>query len=225
MQGLRGDTGQYCYNSRDKIIMSKVSLSISAAWHLLCIITLRVVILPEELYVPKYSSIVFIGPLLEKLYIESEFSERDIYIKNVAEKTVPTHYDYIDRVTLDKPQVLILRDSALLHSEGLEPKPKRDLALNHQYLTFSGFHLEGDVTKGQILFLPEPPDYKIVAQRLAGQEVALKFSVSPNGTIKYVEKLISSGDPSLDVAWVRNILKWRFVPDGRVRWGVVRFKI
>lgn len=209
--------------------MNRIALSISAVWHLLCIFSLRVVILPEDIPRPQYASIAFVGPLLERLYIQDELFERAFDIKKEGERTVSAPSVFLKQAALEKPQVLVGEDSNLPRSEDLEPKPKRSRALTTSHpLTGGDFQLEGDVRKGQILSLPQPPDYRIIDKRLAGKEVALKFSISPNGTVRQVEKLISSGDPSLDVIWIRYILRWRFQPllDGdATRWGVVKFKI
>lgn len=215
-------------------MVNKAALSISAMGHIFCIFAFNVVIMPQEIKHAKYGSVSFIGPLLlEKLYIQHNYPDKDIAVKFTRTKSADISFAHPVSETSAKPPALIPQSEKRyrLEAMGYRQNPP---ASSLQPIAYGDFQLDGDVNKAQILFLPEPPDYHYVAGGLQASEIALKFSVSQQGKVESVEKVISSADASLDTLWMRYILKWRFNPveiqkgvsgGTNRRTAVIRFKL
>jgi TonB family protein len=61
-------------------------------------------------------------------------------------------------------------------------------------------------------------------------EVGLKFWVSPEGKVESVERVASSGHPTVDIVAMRYLKGWQFVPvkageDYEKQWGAVKLSL
>ena len=61
-------------------------------------------------------------------------------------------------------------------------------------------------------------------------EVGLRFSVSPEGKVESVERISSSGHPTVDIVAMRYLKGWQFAPvkagtDGGKQIGTIRLNL
>jgi TonB family protein len=85
--------------------------------------------------------------------------------------------------------------------------------------------IEGPIRSRGIIYRPPLPKPKRWTERSNQYtDAELKFLVSPEGKVLYVEKILSSGDPEVDLLWMRYIKRWRFLPEHTNinQWGKIR---
>ncbi len=91
--------------------------------------------------------------------------------------------------------------------------------------------LEGEIGNRPVLNRPEEPVFPLgFDPALKDSETEIQFSVDPAGSVSQAEVLLSSGNPDLDLVWVRYLRQWQFSalsetdkPAG-VQTGKIRFR-
>lgn len=80
------------------------------------------------------------------------------------------------------------------------------------------FEIEGEARERTVLLKPPFPVYQSLLsttqEDIIGKycKVRLKIVITPDGRVKSVEKLVSSGSPKIDLMAIRYVKKWSFAP-------------
>ena len=91
-------------------------------------------------------------------------------------------------------------------------------------IKFSDFFIKGEAGGRIIIYRPELDKTIILPSDFNSDfRVNIKFKISKDGFVKYVECITSSGFTEIDLAAIRYVRKWQFVPDSEDNHeGVVR---
>ncbi|MFH0772500.1 MAG: energy transducer TonB [Candidatus Omnitrophota bacterium] len=100
------------------------------------------------------------------------------------------------------------------------------------------FEIKGPVKFREIIYRPDLPDnlrwdegLGVDLNRLGNSfEMELKFWVSAEGNVEMIERISSSGHPTIDLTGMRYLKGWRFAPLTSVKkndeqWGVVKLTL
>lgn len=226
---------------KDKIL--GISILLSTAWHLFWIFSVGIIITPTVETSNLYQEVNFLGPLLEKtafdfmteaampqsetLYATSSLFIENAYLRprgpdrKIAKKT--SHQSITDRFFLvlrkyfqsnkEAPPNMV-EEANVRYNKKSEIKPSSEIEGPAKYLNIVSKSRTPSVPRG----LYGDSDEHIVK---------LKFFVSKNGIVRYVEPVISSGYTEIDFLAIRTLKKWRFAPksDNKNVWGIISIKV
>jgi len=90
--------------------------------------------------------------------------------------------------------------------------------------------IEGPARFREVIYKPELPAYLRWDEGLGVDlgrignifSIELKFGVSPEGKVESIERLSSSGHPTVDLVAIRYLKGWQFAPYKEVQWGTVK---
>ena len=207
------------------------ALFLSVLWHLFWISSITIVSLPAKVQYPRFSSISFLGPLLDEPNFEVHVSQKPPLrgeTMRVQERVNRSPFQEFPEETVDllkidlsDPERSLTLPNELLGLEKRNPTSslKEEGRLKKEIPLLSG------PAASRILYyqpsLPELPKW------LDSQEVRssfeLRFWVTPRGKVVGIEKVTSSGDPTLDLIGMRYLRRWQFNPKvtEQEEWGVV----
>jgi len=78
-------------------------------------------------------------------------------------------------------------------------------------VSYETSEIEGEASHRQLLSRPEEPLFPLgLDPALKDSEAELQFAVDPSGVVTHAEILLSSGNPDLDLIWVRYVRHWQF---------------
>ncbi len=204
------------------------ALLISFLWHMFCLFTVVIVVTPVTAGKGKFSKINFIGAILDKdtfgYYKQKRgFSRRDEkYIVRKLSEENNAAIPFGERRSrlaglesnIDRPYTNsiteIIKERKVLPLDIPLPIEKMSLAYSPE--------VKSEAAGRQILFKPTPPTisrtFQVGKTPLKGEsfEIKLRFLVSPQGKVIFIEKMKSCGYPDIDLIAVRYIKKWQFAP-------------
>ncbi len=204
------------------------ALLISFLWHIFCLFAVVIVVAPITVKEGKFSKINFIGAILDEdafgyYKAKSGFDrnhKKDILGKLTGKDAAGVSFseERLSRAKLtpylDKPysntiteiikekKTLPLEASLLIEKLGLIHSPK----------------VKSEAANRQILFKPSTPvvnrAFQIGKAPSKGEkfQIKLKFLVSPEGKVVFIEKMKSCGYPDIDLIAIRYMKKWQFAP-------------
>ncbi len=97
---------------------------------------------------------------------------------------------------------------------GSKTSPERELAskIEIRYADESA-RIEGELKARPLLSRPAEPEPPLgIESAVRNAEVTIDFTVDPSGSVTAAQAVLSSGDPELDLLWVRYLRHWQFAP-------------
>jgi TonB family protein len=203
-----------------------IAFLISLTWHLLCISTVNIIILPGRYRARELSSVSFLGPILGKTALEIILVNKPV--------AVTTRYQHNLRYThsfeRDKPLMRYEIDDAARNrvnthteeemskiGEGVLRKDKEIPNLPKK-ASEHAVHLEnseeflGPLAEREVIYRPKKPTIPSWITASAPYVLELEFSVSPQGEIKEIIPVVSSGSTEVDLLGIRYLKRWKFAP-------------
>lgn len=213
---------------------------VSFLWHLLCIRTITIIPLQPAVQFPRFSEVAFLGSILREPDFEIQLSKLP-FSRRPEEVTRP----YLQRSgrLLDASLVTPGRwvastyQTPLSLAEGLplyqklflrqKATPRFSTGPSETPLDQGVFRFEGPGSQRTLYYRPKRPQLpRWIDPREVRAELKFKFWISPEGKVRSVEKLISSGNPKVDMIGIRYLRRWQFSPKrGDSEWAVVSFPL
>jgi len=205
------------------------ALFLSVLWHFFWISSITVVNFPDKVHYPRFADISFMGTLLDEPSFEVHVTQGS------TTRSAPVFFQ--KRITQFSvrqfPREHFLKTS-LPSTEELWGEPGEFFGLKKKNPSLLGPretsskdktpHLEGPAAERVLYYQPEmPPLPKWVDASEIDSDLKVRFWISPRGEVVNVEKLISSGNATLDLIGMRYLRGWRFnlKSTNEVEWGMV----
>ena len=216
-----------------------VPLFISILWHAVCIHAITIVSFQPHVQFPKFSEISFVGSILKEPDFEVQLSEPPFsrrpeeVIEPFLERsgrlmsTPVTTPGFWSASVVNVASV----EGTLPLSEGVFLRQKSSPLFSPEYFQLpqekEAFRLEGPARERPLYYRPERPQLpRWIVFKGIRTDLQFKFWISREGRVESVEKLISSGDPTVDLIGMRYLRRWQFSPkEEGVDWGTVSFSL
>ncbi len=258
MQEIRDSAGQHSYDS-GKLTARNIlifALALSVLWHVLLILPFKIVVGTVPVKAVSYPSISFVGAILEnKTYMaggSDDGNSRDAGLKKMMEISgfagMPAGTSADSLASSVYGRLLPSSDADLLKEisgkngvggfTGDKKHPERPfdkVMVNFKTLPSD---IGGPLRYREVVYKPELPKFlrwdESLGVDLAGLgesfEVGLKFAVSAEGKVESVERISSSGHPTIDIVAIRYLKGWQFAPlnsgeDRAKQWGTIRLNL
>lgn len=249
----RGDfAGEYSYNANQRIgrHVFTVALAASLIWHLFWIFSVKIFLTPSAFTRPS-SDVTFLGAILDEKTIFAYETKRTAEISGGANIKRPPLLEMADVVTasnamnyIERPMIKsefdMLKEKQIklagkTEFTGVKQIPLRPF--DKVKISYKGYPLQikGPVRFREIVYKPDLPTYLrwdeelgVDLDRLGDSfDMELKFWVSPEGKVELIERVSSSGHPTIDLTGIRYLKGWRFVPlaageSKEEQWGIVK---
>ncbi len=197
-----------------------VTFSLSAGWHLLCFSAITIVSFPAKVQLPHFSEISFFGSLLDEPSFEVHVIQRQIFPsqtvllrENLNRSTLETFPERpADSLGVAFPYA---NKSWGLSEESLGLQKKNPLLIPKEetFLQREKLLIKGPASVRTLYYHPSFPGLpKWLNPKEVLSRLELRFWVSPEGKVIAIEKLTSSGDPTLDLIGIRHLRRWQFNP-------------
>ncbi len=186
------------------------ALLFSILWHLFWFSSIKIVSLPAKVQYPRFSAISFLGPLMDEPSFEvhvtaSPFSRSQPMVPSGWIRKVPfqeflkEETDLLKGIPGDFLRLQKRNPTVPLKEEG---RIKEDVLL-----------LKGPAASRLLYYRPPLPELpRWLDPRDVRSSLELRFWVSPRGKVVTIEKITSSGDPTLDLIGIRHLRRWQFNP-------------
>ncbi len=250
----RGDfAGEYSYNANQGIGRHIFGLALAASliWHLFWIFSVKIFLTPSVFTKPS-SDVTFLGAILDEKTILAYESKRSTeLVGNIEVKRPPlveiadslttqnAELNYIERpVVQSKFDMLKEKEVKLAATGDLTGIKQIPLnAFDKVRISYKGYPLQikGPVKFREVVYKPDLPTYLkwdeelgVDLDRLGDSfDMELKFWVSTEGKVDLVERISSSGHPTIDLVGIRYLKGWQFAPLGigetkEAQWGIVK---
>jgi len=249
MQEIRDSAGKYSYDAGKLTARGIVAVAVAASvlWHILLLSTFKLSVRPGGPEMAgQYPRVAFVGSILEdKPMVPYAEGERVANIRKLAAAAVPAEGGYgagaNDRISpsskVDPAGEMSSRaPSASVTGERVMPGQPFDKVMV-RYKT-SPSEIEGPARFREVIYKPELPTFLrwdeslgVDLQGLGDSfEIGLSFSVSPEGKVESVERISSSGHPTVDIVAMRYLKGWQFAPlkagaDGGKQRGTIKLNL
>lgn len=224
------------------------ALLISVLVHLFSLYTFKIYVRPPEINKGAYSSTFFLGSILEEGPIRADkasgesFSDTDISRKRSLELSEAFAVENADITNEEKPVFAsdfdMLKEietrAASEEITGAKQAPQRPSDVIEVLYKEYPSQIKGTVRFREVVYKPELPSHLRWDEELGvdldrlGESFAieLKFRVSAEGKVEFVERVSSSGHPTVDLVGIRYLKGWQFAPivsggSREEQWGVV----
>ncbi|UCH12846.1 MAG: energy transducer TonB [Candidatus Omnitrophota bacterium] len=204
------------------------ALLISFLWHMFCLFAVIIVISPVSAGKEKFSKINFIGAILDKdtfgYYKQKKgfsYADEKHPVKKLSEENNAATPFAEGRLRFAKSGPYIDRPYANSITEIIKERkvspPDAPLPIEKISSAYSS-EVKSEAAGRQVLFKPTPPTisrtFQVGKTPFKGEsfEIKLRFLVSPQGKVVFIEKMKSCGYPDVDLIAVRYIKKWQFAP-------------
>ena len=204
------------------------ALLVSFLWHIFCLFAIVIVVAPVTVRKGKFSKINFIGAILDEdtfsyYKAKSNFGrarKKDIFGKLAGKEMtrVPFSEERLRhaRLTpyLDKPYSNTITE---IIKEEKDLPQDASLLIEKLGLAHSP-SVKSEAANRQILFKPPTPvvnrAFQVGKVPSKGEkfQIKLRFLVSPDGKVVFIEKVKSCGYPDIDLVAIRYMKKWQFAP-------------
>lgn len=194
------------------------AILISVLWHFLLIASVNPVFKTGHM-MEHDTSISFLGSILERVVPGEEKPLMPGYVPKENKMREPG-LDEADFINMrpEKIEVLYLPD--IRSSLSLNVFHKKEAAR----VDFTDFFIKGEARDRVIMYKPDLNKVTVLPSDFNSDFSAnIKFKISKEGFVKYVECITSSGFPEIDQAAIRYVRKWQFVPNPKDdQEGIVR---
>lgn len=243
MQKIRDTAGQYSHDAGEVTARGIIFLALAASllWHIFLLFSVKVFVGPSAIPVGRYSQISFVGAILEEkpMIADSGAGVKSIdfgidrmlmlseTVGGEAERVVPvSEIDALKEMSAA---------GEVTGEKQIPEKPFDMIVVN--YKTYPS-EIEGPARFREIVYRPELPPYLRwdeslgVDPEILGDsfDIELKFWVSAEGKVESVERVSSSGHPTVDIVGIRYLKGWQFAPlksgaKSEGQWGTVKLKL
>ncbi len=204
-----------------------MALGISLLWHFFWFFSITITINPSKRFshLPK-PKIVSLGPVLDdtifKTLVENKPQLSETFYRRISDFSSPLDLQVktMDRFSPGEVVGLPARKKFWSSLRGLVggAKTSPDYALvTHEApvlgVSYEMSEIEGEASHRQLLSRPEEPLFPLglgLDPALKDSEAEIQFAVDPSGVVTHAEILLSSGNPDLDLIWVRYLRHWQF---------------
>ncbi|MFH1406708.1 MAG: energy transducer TonB [Candidatus Omnitrophota bacterium] len=220
-----------------------VALCVSCLWHLTLGTVFCVVITSASFGDSNFGVINFVGSsLLEDLKQQAPISQESLLMKvdsgysRKVSKKLEAKLPKLDRASIEDKTILYMemphiRMAGALGSRRLAPSTAIEIEREEYEPIVS--QIKGPAASREVVFKPQLPGLVRWPQKIEQDmdvdsfEVEVKFWVSPEGKVQFVEKLRSCGYFEVDTMATRYMRMWQFAPlktaDGKSsQWGRVK---
>lgn len=221
------------------------ALCLSVLWHLALLASVKVYVGSRDAGPPAASKVSFIGSILEDRPMTASNRTGKTYPKEVPPANLGTSeiFDAQRLKAADSMKIVPLPDTYSSRSKPLgreEYSGTKDIpekAVDKVKVAYKTFQtdIEGPARTREVVYKPELPNYLswdeglgVDLDRLGNRfTMELKFWVSPEGRVDSVERISSSGHPTVDIIGMRYLKGWQFTPlrsagAGQNQWGTVK---
>ncbi len=251
MQGSGNTAGQHSYDAGEIITRHALELAlvVSLVWHLFWLFSVKISVSAPAVPARPESAVSFVGAILEEGPVSpatgSDVSVQDdsmARLRDLAagpeagvDRSVPGGTGKLANVS--DPDILkeIEAKSSADAAIGAKQMPEKPFdEIKVSYKTYPA-EIEGPARFREVMYKPELPaslrwdeSLGVDFDRLGNIfSVALKFLVSPEGKVESVERLSSSGHPTVDIIAIRYLKEWQFAPlksgnPKEKQWGIVK---
>jgi|GEM_PF-2634440 len=207
------------------------ALFFSVLWHLFWISSVTIVSLPAKVQYPRFSSISFLGPLLDEPNFEVHVSQKpplrgEMRMAQERVNRSPFRGFPEETVGLLKIDLFDSKRSLTIPNElfGLEKRNPTFFLKEDERLKKETPVLNGPAASRILYYQPPLPELpKWLDPREVRSSFELRFWVTPRGKVVGIEKVTSSGDPTVDLIGMRYLRRWQFNPKAteQEEWGMV----
>jgi len=252
MQERGNLAGEYSYNTNQRIARYAFGYGLAASliWHLFWIFWVTISITPVALSKGLSSNVTFLGAILDEKSIFAYGRATGINDKAVVKHPPSLEIDgvsgtdnleinYIKRpifkrefdILEEKESKLATKDE-FMGSKQIPLKP-----FDKVKVLYKAYPLEikGPVRFREVIYKPDLPSYLrwdeslgVDLDRLGDSfNIELKFWVSADGKVELVERISSSGHPTVDLVGIRYLKGWQFAPlpldeSKEKQWGIIK---
>ena len=250
MQERGNPAGEYSHDTGRRIARYAFvyALLVSVLLHLFSIYSVRIYVKPAAINKGASSNISFLGSILEEGPIVAgkiagkSVSDTGIGRKRSLELSEVLAAENADVTNEEKPvfaadfDILeeIKTKAASEETTGAKQMPQRTPDIIKVSYKAYPSQIKGPVRFREIVYKPDLPSYLrwdeelgVDLDRLGESfEMELKFRVSAEGKVELVERVSSSGHPTVDLVGIRYLKGWQFAPltaggSKEEQWGVV----
>ncbi len=247
MQGSGNTAGQHSYDAGEIITRHalELALAISLVWHLFWLFSVKISVSAPGVPARPESAVSFVGAILEEGPVSpatgSDVSVQDDSMARLQDLVVRpetgANNGTVKLANVSDPDILkeIGAKSSADAAIGIKQMPEKPFdEIKVSYKTYPA-EIEGPARFREVMYKPELPvslrwdeSLGVDFDRLGNTfSVALKFLVSPEGKVESVERLSSSGHPTVDIIAIRYLKEWQFAPlksgnPKEKQWGTVK---
>lgn len=245
MQESGGTAGQHSYDAGEMIAEHAFAFALVASlvWHIFWLSSVRIFVSAPAVVDRSGSSVSFIGSILEDSPMLSASASggkaSDAELKRLrdllTEESGPRGNEKLASVsyfdTLKEMDARYSADTAV-SAKQIPEKPFDKVMVS--YKTYPS-EIEGPARFREVIYKPELPAYLRWDEGLGVDlgrlgnifSIELKFGVSSEGKVESIERLSSSGHPTVDLVAIRYLKGWQFAPlkvDGpkEQQWGTIK---
>ena len=200
-----------------------IALLISLTWHLMCMFTVNIIISPGKYRTRELTSVSFLGPILEKTALDIILANKPIGITTRYQRNLKDEYIFPeekkpfpensvkDHITARVEDKMNMAFAKVSEEEKEVPEIATKATGRGTYFKNSE-QVSGAASIREVLYKPIRP--KLPAWIIARSpfKMELEFIVSPQGEVKKIVPVVSSGDAEIDLLGIRYLRNWRFVP-------------
>ena len=250
MQESGNTAGQHSYDTGEIVTRHAFELALVASlvWHLFWLFSVKISVSAPAVANRTESAVSFVGSILEEGPVFSAngpgavIPDADIArLQDLAvgpeitgSSGVPGNGKLANVSDLDVLKEIDAKSSAdsAVGAKQIPEKPFDEIKVS--YKTYPA-EIEGPARFREVIYKPELPAYLrwdeslgVDLDRLGNTfSVGLKFQVSPEGKVESVERLSSSGHPTVDIIAIRYLKEWQFAPlkaggSKEEQWGTVK---
>lgn len=249
MQEIRDTAGKYSYDAGKLTARGIVSVAVAASvlWHILLLSTFKLSVRPGGPEIAgQYPKVAFVGSILEdNPKVSYAAGEKAAKIRKLAVAAIPAEDGYVPGANGRIPPLSKVDPSGEIGSAAPYASVTGERAMPIQpfdkvmvrYKTYPS-DIEGPARFREVIYKPELPTFLrwdeslgVDLQGLGDSfEVGLRFSVSPEGKVESVERVSSSGHPTVDIVAIRYLKGWQFAPikagtDGGKQRGTIKLNL
>lgn len=200
-----------------------ISILISLGWHIFWISMVTIITVPTGLSFANYTKVYFLGPILKKTAFEFMLENSPVHRETLYRYPVIPPYTF--EVKIESPIERPLKQTLEYEKPSMFKFSLKDI-IKEDKVTTSHFFKEtfsvlsrsigprSPIGKRAIIFKPDKiPRVPIwITQDQESFKIKLEFTVSPQGNVKRVKPIVSSGYPQVDMIGMDYLKRWRFAP-------------
>lgn len=202
---------------------------ISLLGHILCFFTFNIIVVPRGITAQTFTNVCFLGSILDNNAFTREIKRaynageeemkgakervlcdrKALFSKRIIKPQIKSDYLLTSKQVFSSIDEIMKVDKYVFDNLQTAEKPKT---------SESDVKIIGSAKERAILSKPAKPymleEGFIIKHGLNNGyfKVKLKVTISPEGRVRKVEKLTSSGYPEIDLIWMRYVGRWIFAP-------------
>ncbi len=199
------------------------ALLISLTWHLICMFTVNIVVLPGKYRTRELTSVSFLGPILGKTALEIILANKPVAVTTRYRRGLKYKH------TIDKKEKLLIKNDVKKHIDihaensigrALDRVFRKDKEIPNIVTKTSGreayFKGSGEISRHilnrEVIYKPEEPKLPAWIAASSPFRMELEFIISVHGEVEEVVPVVSSGSAEVDLLGIRYLKNWRFAP-------------